>query len=111
MSRFQSKKSRLPISYVVFDILQYDGADLRDFSLKERKAILDSAITDTPTMSKITYIDGRGEDLYDLIVQRKMDGVVAKRKDGRYHAGKRTDDFVKIINYSYADVSFAGWRM
>ncbi|WP_289142439.1 RNA ligase family protein [uncultured Brevibacillus sp.] len=110
MSRFQSKKSRLPISYVVFDLLHYDGADLRDLSLMERKAILDKAITDTPTMSKIAYIDGRGEDLYDLIVQRKMEGVVAKRKDGRYHAGKRTDDFVKIINYSYADVSIAGWR-
>ncbi|GED72612.1 hypothetical protein BRE01_63140 [Brevibacillus reuszeri] len=38
-----------------------------------------------------------------------MEGVVAKRKDGRYYAGKRTDDFVKIINYSYADVSIAGW--
>lgn len=110
MSRFQSKKSRLPISYVVFDILQYDGVDLRDQPLLERKSILDCAITDSPTISKIAYIDGRGEDLYDLIVKRKMEGVVAKRKDGRYHAGKRTDDFVKIINYSYADVSIAGWR-
>ncbi|MGG1658847.1 ATP-dependent DNA ligase [Brevibacillus sp. NRS-1366] len=110
MSRFQSKKSRLPISYVVFDILHYDGADLCDLSLMKQKAVLDSVITNTPTMSKIAYIDGRGEDLYDLIVQRKMEGVVAKRKDGRYHAGKRTDDFVKIINYSYADVKIVGWR-
>lgn len=110
MSRFQSKKSRLPISYVVFDILQYDGVDLRELPLLERKSILDRAITDTPTISKIAYIDGRGEDLYDLIVKRNMEGVVAKRKDGRYHAGKRTDDFIKIINYSYADVQIAGWR-
>jgi len=110
MSRFQSKKSRLPISYVVFDILRYDDADLRDLPLLERKSVLDRAITDTPTMSKIAYIDGRGEDLFDLIVKRNMEGMVVKRKDGRYHAGKRTDDFVKIINYSYADVSIAGYR-
>lgn len=56
------------------------------------------------------HIYGLGEDLYDLIVQRNMEGIVAKRKDSRYHAGKRTDDFVKIINYSYADVSIAGYR-
>ncbi|WP_334312687.1 ATP-dependent DNA ligase [Brevibacillus sp. AG] len=70
MQRFQSKRSRLPISYVVFDILHYDGADLRGLTLMERKAVLDRAILDTPTMSKIAYIDGRGEDLWDAIVAR-----------------------------------------
>ncbi|MED4581901.1 ATP-dependent DNA ligase [Brevibacillus choshinensis] len=110
MARFQSKCSRLPISYVVFDILRYDGADLRDLPLMERKTVLDSAITDTPTMSKIACIDGHGEDLWDAIVARNMEGVVAKWKDGRYHTGKRTDDFVKIINYTYADVHIAGYR-
>ncbi|BAH43921.1 hypothetical protein BBR47_53500 [Brevibacillus brevis NBRC 100599] len=68
------------------------------------------AITDTPTMSKIAYIDGRGEDLWDAIVARNMEGIVAKRKDGRYHADKRTDDFTKIINYTYVDVQIAGYR-
>lgn len=110
MARFQSKRSRLLVSYVVFDILRYDGADLRNLPLLERKAVLDRVITDTPTISKIAYVDGRGEDLYDIIVARNMEGVVAKRKDGRYHAGKRTDDFIKIINYTYADVQIAGWR-
>lgn len=110
MQRFQSKKSRLPVSYVVFDILRYDGADLCGLPLLERKTVLDSAIMDTPTISKIAYIEGRGEDLWDAIIVRNMEGVVAKRKDGRYHAGKRTADFVKVINYSYADVSIAGWR-
>ncbi|MFF0829011.1 ATP-dependent DNA ligase [Brevibacillus sp. NPDC003359] len=110
MQRFQSKRSRLPISYVVFDILHYDGADLRGLTLMERKAVLDRVITDTPTMSKIAYIDGRGEDLWDAIVARDMEGIVAKRKDGRYHSDKRTDDFIKVINYMYVDVHIAGWR-
>lgn len=110
MTRFKSKKLCLPVSYVVFDILRYDGADLRHLPLVERKAILDRAISDTQTISKIAHIDGRGEDLYDLIVARNMEGVVAKRKDGRYHAGKRTADFVKVINYTYAEVCIAGYR-
>ncbi|MBY0088415.1 RNA ligase family protein [Brevibacillus brevis] len=110
MKRFQSKRSQLPISYVVFDVLRYEDSDLRCLPLLERKAVLDQAITDTPTMSKIAYIDGRGEDLWDAIVARDMEGIVAKKKDGRYHADKRTDDFVKIINYCYADVNISGWR-
>ncbi|HZG16985.1 MAG TPA: ATP-dependent DNA ligase [Candidatus Bathyarchaeia archaeon] len=112
MSRFHSRGSsaRLPISYVVFDILLYEGNDIRGLPLMERKAILESAVTDTETISKTAYIDGRGEDLYEAIVARNMEGVVAKRKDGRYHAGKRTNDFIKVINYTYADVFLAGWR-
>lgn len=110
MSRFQSRRSRLPISYVVFDILKYEGADLRSLPLLERKAILDRAIIDSPTMSKIAYIDGHGEELWDAVVSRKMEGIVAKRKEGLYHSDKRTDDFVKVINYSYTDVHIAGWR-
>ncbi|MCC8435502.1 ATP-dependent DNA ligase [Brevibacillus sp. M2.1A] len=110
MQRFHSKRSRLPISYVVFDILHYDGVDLRGLTLMERKAVLDGAITNTPTMSKIAYIDGRGEDLWGAIVARNMEGIVAKKKDGRYHSDKRTDDFIKIINYTYVDVQIAGYR-
>ncbi|MGF9907245.1 ATP-dependent DNA ligase [Brevibacillus porteri] len=110
MQRFQSKRSRLPISYVVFDTLRYEDTDLRSLPLLERKAVLDQAITDTPTMSKIAYIDSRGEDLWDAIVARDMEGIVAKRKDGRYHSDKRTDDFLKIINYSYVDVHISGYR-
>jgi len=61
-------------------------------------------------MSKIAYIDGHGEDLWDAIVARKMEGIIAKSKDGRYHPGKRTEDFVKIINYHHAEVLIAGDR-
>lgn len=110
MARFQSKRSRLPTSYVVFDILRYDGDDLLHLTLMERKDILERAIIDSPTMSKIACIDGQGEDLWDAIVARKMEGMVAKRKEGLYHADKRTNDFVKIINYSCEEVSIAGWR-
>ncbi|WP_186380520.1 hypothetical protein [Brevibacillus brevis] len=39
-----------------------------------------------------------------------MEGVVVKLKDGRYHAEKRTVDFIKIINYTYVDVQIAGYR-
>lgn len=110
MARFQSKKSRLPVSYFVFDNLKYDGIDLRDLPLLERKALLNRVIMDTPAISKTLYIDGHGEDLWDAFIARNMEGIVAKLKDGRYHAGKRTNDFIKIINYSYTDVCIAGYR-
>ncbi|MEJ8548136.1 RNA ligase family protein [Brevibacillus borstelensis] len=110
MARFQSKKSLLQVSYVVFDILHFDGSDLRSLPLLERKTILDQAIEDTPVISKIAHIDGRGEDLFDWVLERKMEGIVAKRKDSVYATGKRSDSWLKVINYAYADVFIGGWR-
>lgn len=109
MKRFQSRSSKLPISYVVFDILRYDGVDLRELPLMERKAVLDRVVTDTPTVSKIAYVDGRGEDLFEAIAARKMEGVVSKRKDSVY-TGKRSADWIKVINYQQTDVFITGYR-
>ncbi|MGG4453802.1 hypothetical protein [Brevibacillus porteri] len=58
----------------------------------------------------MAYIDGRGEDLWDAIIARNMEGIVANRKDGRYHTDKQTNDIIKVINYTHVDVQIAGWR-
>lgn len=58
----------------------------------ERKVVLDREITDTTTMSKIAHIDGRGEDLWDAVFTRDMEGIVVNRKGGRFHSDKRTDE-------------------
>ncbi|WP_019123729.1 RNA ligase family protein [Brevibacillus massiliensis] len=110
MQRFQSKSAQLPVSYVVFDIMRYQDTDLQGLPLLERKSFLDRAVTDSPTVCKIAYVDGRGEDLYQAIVARKMEGVVAKRKDSAYAPGKRVDTWLKIVNYSYANVYITGYR-
>lgn len=108
MSRFHGRK--LPIVYVVFDILLYEGVGLRSLPLMERKAVLDRAVSDNGTISKTVYADGRGEDLWDAIVARNMEGIVAKRKDSVYATGKRSDNWLKVVNYTYADVFIGGWR-
>ncbi|MDT3417107.1 DNA ligase-1 [Brevibacillus aydinogluensis] len=112
MSRFHSNTSKLPISYVVFDILQYgpERLNLIDQPLLKRKELLEEVIDDTPTMCKIAYIHGRGEDLFQAIVNRKMEGIVAKRLDSTIAPGRRSKFWLKVINYQYASVFITGIR-
>lgn len=100
---------RQPVGYMVFDILYYNGRDLRGLPLLQRKEILDHVLQDTPTVSMIHFIEKEGAALFDAIKQNDMEGIVCKRKDSVY-VGRRSADWLKVINYQYANVYITGYR-
>jgi DNA ligase-1 len=116
MDRFQLKKSekisklskQRPVHCIVWDILFYKGRDLRQLPLMKRRSILESALQPNQFFSIVPQIEGRGEDLYKSIVERKMEGMVAKRKDSKY-VSRRSHDWIKIINYQFEEVYLAGY--
>lgn len=117
MSRFQTKGAdkiaaaakRSPVGYMVFDILHYNGLDLRGLPLLERKEILDHVLPDTPHIHKIQFIEGEGNALFDAIRQQDMEGIVIKKKNS-FYVGRRSSNWIKVINYQYADVYISGYR-
>lgn len=117
MGRFQTKgvsmiataMNRLPVGYMVFDILHYDGQDLRGLPLMERKSILEEVVPETLSVRKIQFIEEKGTMLFDAMKQNDMEGIVCKKKDSVY-VGKRSADWLKVINYQYADIFISGYR-
>lgn len=57
----------------------------------------------------VPFVEGAGEALFAQIEARGMEGVVAKRKDSAY-VSRRSIDWQKIINWTYADVYITGYR-
>jgi DNA ligase 1 len=114
MSRFMSKRNTLEngtLSYVVFDVIQYKGESVTGLPLIDRKQLLDEIITqDSILIAKVKYIEGHGSSYFDLVQQQGLEGIVLKRKDSRYEAGKRSHSWLKVINYQYADVMITGLR-
>ncbi len=47
-------------------------------------------------MSISRYIEGKGIAFFNLAKDQDLEEVVAKRKEGLYHIGKRTSDWIKI---------------
>lgn len=117
MERFQLKKhdkiesavNHRPVQYVVFDILRHNGKDLRSLPLLARRSILLSVLEPNAFFAPIMHVDDNGEDLYRLICDRKMEGIVAKRKDSSY-VSRRSHDWLKIVRYEYAEVFISGYR-
>ncbi|WP_336775370.1 ATP-dependent DNA ligase [Paenibacillus sp. MMO-58] len=117
MERFRMAKQpmiqegmlRLPVQYFVFDVLEVDGRDVRRLPLTKRTELLDSIMTETDHFRRVMQIDGCGKDLFQVIQQKQLEGIVAKRKDSSY-VGRRSDNWLKMINYTYANVKIAGYR-
>ena len=117
MTRFQAKKEQRirqlmgisPVTYVVFDILRYKGQDLRKLPLMQRKEILQSIKMPNHHFGIIPFVEGAGEALFDQMVNRKLEGMVGKRKNSHY-VSRRSPDWQKVINWSYTDVFITGFR-
>lgn len=98
-----------PVHVVVFDILERNGEDLRGLPLTERKQILRDSLDDNPRYSHSLYVPDEGKRLFAAIRERRLEGMIAKRKDSGYIGG-RSEDWQKIIRYTYAVVELAGYR-
>jgi DNA ligase 1 len=111
MSRFMSSKDRSPVTFVTFDIIQHKGERVTRFPLLERKALLDDIVpNNTSLITKTQFIQGQGEAYFDAIKAQSLEGIVLKRKDSRYEVGKRSQSWLKVINYQYEDVFVTGYR-
>jgi DNA ligase 1 len=110
MERFMSSKSRVSIQYCVFDVIYFAGNKVTNLPLFERKELLDSFLQPTTEIVKVQWMHGNGEAYFDLTQQHGLEGVVLKRADSKYQIGKRSHDWLKVINYQYADVFITGIR-
>ena len=86
----------VPVTYIVFDILEKDGEVLVNLPLTERKKILGSAVTEGPHVVLSVPVEELGEDYYRAAIAKGLEGVIAKRKDSRYEPGLRSDTWLKI---------------
>ncbi|MFC3802737.1 ATP-dependent DNA ligase [Cohnella sp. GCM10012308] len=117
MERFQLRQERKiqeaaaswPVHYFVFDILRYKGKDMRSWPLTRRKELLQEVLRPNLFYSDVMSVEGSGTDLFEVIRQRKLEGIVAKRANSPY-VRRRDPRWIKIINYEYAEVTIAGYR-
>jgi DNA ligase 1 len=95
----------------VFDVIKYKGKSVTRLPLLDGKRLLDEIIPDDSSLvAKLKYTEGHGSAFFDLVRHQKLEGIVLKRKDSRYEVGKRSQAWLKVINYQYDDVLITGLR-
>ncbi|MCR6546040.1 DNA ligase D [Dehalobacterium formicoaceticum] len=84
------------LTYIVFDLLALDGADLRGRPLTERKEILEALMKDAPkNLYYSRHVIGKGKESLLAACEAGMEGIIGKKVDSRY-SGRRNGDWIKL---------------
>ncbi|MDD1670555.1 MAG: non-homologous end-joining DNA ligase, partial [Methanomicrobiales archaeon] len=94
--RVKEDSSRLPVTFVAFDILEKDGRPLIHLPLEERRRILGESVGEGKYLVRSVAIRGDGEHYYEEAVRRGLEGVMAKRLGSPYEPGVRSDAWLKV---------------
>ena len=97
-----------PAQVFVFDLLALDGLDLRAFPLRRRKRWLAELLPSRGPLREALWIEKRGRELYREVEARGLEGVVAKRADSVYRAG-RWPEWKKLRLELRDDFAIVGW--
>jgi bifunctional non-homologous end joining protein LigD len=82
----------------VFDILSFDGFDLRDAPLTERKRVLAGLLAESRRDGPVIYSDhfeSDGDAVFRHSCGLGFEGIVSKRRDAPYRSG-RAEDWIKV---------------
>jgi len=116
LSRLQKESGRIPpprvtvpVTYIVFDILEKDKKPLIDLPFSERRKILKQAVTEGPHVILSVPVEERGEDYYRAAVAKGLEGVMAKRKDSPYKPGLRSGAWLKVKGQKTCDCVITGY--
>lgn len=89
-----------PYKYVAFDLLWFNGEDLRSLSLAERRKRLLEILPDkSPFITEPLAVVGSGRKLFDLMTEHDLEGIVVKRLEDKY---SRSTKWYKFKNKYYS---------
>lgn len=97
------------LRYMVFDILYYDGHDLRSLPLKERKEILEEVLPKSDLVQLSEHVVERGPEFLQAAKRKGLEGIIAKNRLSKYVTGVRSDDWLKIKLELQQEVVIGGY--
>lgn len=95
--------------YYVFDILWYEGKDLMQLPLHQRREILKSILPVSENIKLSENFDTNGIEFFNLAQEMSLEGIMAKREDSFYFPGNRSKDWLKIKTQERQEVVIGGF--
>jgi len=84
-----------PVVYFAFDLLYFNGYDLRQVPLAARKQLLHSILTPTGVLRYSEHFPGAGDAMLQAARETGVEGLVAKHANSRYES-RRSSDWLKL---------------
>jgi len=100
--------TEVPASLIVFDLLWEDGEELTDLPYSGRRLRLEALGLQGPRW-QTPPVSTDGEAMFAASRELGLEGVVAKRVDSRYEAGRRSRAWIKVKHHCEQELVVGGW--
>ena len=98
----------VPVIYYCFDLLYFAGVDLRKSAYRDRRRYLAQCLLPSPLVQLVQAAED-GVALQEAALASGFEGVIGKRKDSRYEAGRRSASWLKIKPVQTAEFVIGGY--
>ena len=99
-----------PVTYLVFDLLEWDGESLLGLPYAQRRERLEALGLAGERWVPTPWFRGGGAVVLAASRDNGLEGIVAKRLDAPYRPGLRGPDWRKVKNVRTQAVVVGGWR-
>nr|MBA3603434.1 DNA ligase [Parachlamydiaceae bacterium] len=107
--KLQNLNEDSDVYYYVFDILYWEGQDLRKKTVIERKLILEKILVNTSQVRYLDHVERFGMDFFKFCEDKNLEGMIAKKKDSPYLEGIRSKSWLKIKNEQQQEAVICGF--
>jgi bifunctional non-homologous end joining protein LigD len=96
--------------FYAFDLLWLEGRDLRELTLRERKAALETILDEhqVPAIRFVAHFETSGDEVLESARRLNLEGIISKRLDSTYRSG-RNGDWTKSKCRAGQEVVIGGW--
>jgi DNA ligase D-like protein (predicted ligase) len=104
-----ARASGIAVYLYLFDVLVVDDHDVTALPLRTRKRLLRDAVDFGGPLRMSAHRNTDGEAYLREACQRGWEGLVAKRADAPYRAGRRSPDWLKLKCVHEQELVVGGW--
>lgn len=108
---FQALQDRRgAVVYVAFDLLYLDGRDLMPEKLSDRRdALRETVAGGQPALVFSEHVTRRGLAFYQAVVERGLEGIMAKDLASPYLPGRRSGHWLKVRHVKSLEAVIVGY--
>jgi bifunctional non-homologous end joining protein LigD len=103
------KSGRGNLVYYIFDLLYFEGHDLRNLPLVRRKNLLKKILPSVPKIRFSDHVRKDGVLFFNIAKQKGLEGIIAKDSRSAYRISTRSRQWLKVKTHLTQEAVIAGF--
>jgi bifunctional non-homologous end joining protein LigD len=106
----ERERTRIPVAYLLFDVLDVGGTDAASLPLAQRRQLLEQVAADIASPLQLTPVIDDVDAALSAAREHGLEGIVVKDPRSPYRRGRRSEEWLKVKLTHTQEVVIGGIR-